>query len=92
MVTRINARNANMGGENPSVKSVVEGVSANMGVKKPSVKSVVDPVSANMGGSNPPVPIVLPTTRVQPVDTSLYPRVPGFTPSAPGVTMFPTRV
>ena len=59
MVTCINARNANMGGENPGVKSVVVPVSANMGVKNPIVKSVADPVFANMGGENPIVKSVV---------------------------------
>ena len=87
MGTRTNPRNANMGGENPSVKSVVEPVSANMGDSNPSVKSVVDPVSANMGVKNPRVPIVLLKTHVQPVDTSLSKRVLVSIPSVPGVTM-----
>ena len=83
----VDLRSATMGGEKPSVKSVVDPVSANMGVKNPGVKSVVEPVSANMGGENPSVHIVLLKMRVQPVDTSLCPRVPVSIPNVPGVTM-----
>ena len=85
--TLTNLNDANMGGEKTSVKSAADPKSANMGVKNPGVKSVVDPKSATMGGENPSVPIVLPKTHVQPVDTSLCPRVPVSIPSVPGVTM-----
>ena len=87
MVTPTERKNANMGGENSGVKSVVDPKSANMGVKNPSVKSVADPKSANMGVKNPRVHIVLLKMRVQPVDTSLSPRVPVSIPNVPGVTM-----